>query len=388
MGIQALFQRKKKKNGKEEIKEESFLEDSEEEEILVVTSTNEVDDLCDQVIDASYHGEDLKKEYPLVTDYLTDIQKIEEYLLVSRKELEDVARRYLNLQNVRQELKVNSTKMQDKDIRMMKQYEKEIESVLNSMVDAEKQSILIKKDMKYLEGEKDALEFQMEQETIFMERMKKTGFYICVVMVLLLAIVGSLMTFYELELGILLILVVLAGAGGIVWTYSRFLQSSTQYNIFISKMNKAIGLLNKVKIKCVNCTNTLDYMYAKYQVKDAKELDFIVHQYQKMKKDELSYRVNASDLNRAADELEVLLKKIHVKDSSVWTKQTEAILDPKEMVEVKHSLNVRRQKLRDQMEANEELIRIAKGKLKEMIKETPALEEEIREQLFAYHLEY
>ena len=94
-------------------------------------------------------------------------------------------------------------------------------------------------------------------------------------------------------------------------------------------MNKAIGLLNKVKIKCVNCTNTLDYMYAKYQVKDAKELDFIVHQYQKMKKDELSYRVNASDLNRAADELEVLLKKIHVKDSSVWTKQTEAILDPK-----------------------------------------------------------
>ena len=388
MGIQALFQRKKKKNGKEEIKEESFLEDSEEEEILVVTSTNEVDDLCDQVIDASYHGEDLKKEYQLVTDYLTDIQKIEEYLLVSRKELEDVARRYLNLQNVRQELKVNSTKMQDKDIRMMKQYEKEIESVLNSMVDAEKQSILIKKDMKYLEGEKDALEFQMEQETIFMERMKKTGFYICVVMVLLLAIVGSLMTFYELELGILLILVVLAGAGGIVWTYSRFLQSSTQYNIFISKMNKAIGLLNKVKIKCVNCTNTLDYMYAKYQVKDAKELDFIVHQYQKMKKDELSYRVNASDLNRAADELEVLLKKIHVKDSSVWTKQTEAILDPNEMVEVKHSLNVRRQKLRDQMEANEELIRIAKGKLKEMIKETPALEEEIREQLFAYHLEY
>lgn len=388
MGIQALFQRKKKKNGKEEIKEESFLEDSEEEEILVVTSTNEVDDLCDQVIDASYHGEDLKKEYQLVTDYLTDIQKIEEYLLVSRKELEDVARRYLNLQNVRQELKVNSTKMQDKDIRMMKQYEKEIESVLNSMVDAEKQNILIKKDMKYLEGEKDALEFQMEQETIFMERMKKTGFYICVVMVLLLAIVGSLMTFYELELGILLILVVLAGAGGIVWTYSRFLQSSTQYNIFISKMNKAIGLLNKVKIKCVNCTNTLDYMYAKYQVKDAKELDFIVHQYQKMKKDELSYRVNASDLNRAADELEVLLKKIHVKDSSVWTKQTEAILDPKEMVEVKHSLNVRRQKLRDQMEANEELIRIAKGKLKEMIKETPALEEEIREQLFAYHLEY
>lgn len=389
MGIQAFFQRRKKKNEKEEIIEDCLEKDSiKESEVIPATPSNEVDDLCEQVIDASYHGEDLKKEYQLVTDYLTDIQKIEEYLSVSPKELEDIARRYLSLQNIRQELKVNSAKMQDKDMRMMKQYEKEIETVLNNMVDAEKQSILVKKDMKYLEGEKEALEFQMEQETLFMERMKKSGFYICIVMVLLLAIVGSLMAFYELDLGILLILVVLAGAGGIVYTYHKFLQSRTQYNIFISKMNKAIGLLNKVKIKCVNCTNTLDYMYAKYQVKDARELDYIIRQYERMKKDELSYRVNASDLNLAAEELEVLLKKIHVKDSSVWTKQAEAILNPKEMVEVKHSLNVRRQKLRDQMEANEQLIQLSKEKLREIVKEMPALEEEIREQLFAYHLEY
>lgn len=389
MGIQVFFQRRKKKNEKEEMIEDCLEKDSiKESEVIPAAPSNEVDDLCEQVIDASYHGEDLKKEYQLVTDYLTDIQKIEEYLSVSPKELEDIARRYLSLQNIRQELKVNSAKMQDKDMRMMKQYEKEIETVLNNMVDAEKQSILVKKDMKYLEGEKEALEFQMEQETLFMERMKKSGFYICIVMVLLLAIVGSLMAFYELDLGILLILVVLAGAGGIVYTYHKFLQSRTQYNIFISKMNKAIGLLNKVKIKCVNCTNTLDYMYAKYQVKDARELDYIIRQYERMKKDELSYRVNASDLNLAAEELEVLLKKIHVKDSSVWTKQAEAILNPKEMVEVKHSLNVRRQKLRDQMEANEQLIQLSKEKLREIVKEMPALEEEIREQLFAYHLEY
>lgn len=391
MGIRAFFQKRKKK--KEELKEgslekESKKDEKKESEALEDSPSNEVDDLCEQVIDASYHGEDLKKEYQLVTDYLTDIQKIEEYLMVSPKELEEVTRRYLSLQNIRQELKVNSIKMQDKDIRMMKQYEKEIENVLNTMVDAEKQSILVKKDMKYLEGEKDALEFQMEQETIFMERMKKSGYYICIIMVFLLAIVGSLMTFYELDLGIILILVVLAGAGGIVYTYHKFLQSRTQYNIFISKMNKAIGLLNKVKIKCVNCTNTLEYMYAKYQVKDARELDFIIRQYDRMKKDEYSYRVNTSDLNFAAEELEVLLKKLHVKDTSVWTKQAEAILNPKEMVEVKHSLNVRRQKLREQMEANEQLIQLSKEKLRELIKETPALEEEVREQLFAYHLEY
>ena len=148
MGIQVFFQRRKKKNEKEEIIDDCLEKDSiKESEVIPATPSNEVDDLCEQVIDASYHGEDLKKEYQLVTDYLTDIQKIEEYLSVSPKELEDIARRYLSLQNIRQELKVNSAKMQDKDMRMMKQYEKEIETVLNNMVDAEKQSILVKKDM-------------------------------------------------------------------------------------------------------------------------------------------------------------------------------------------------------------------------------------------------
>lgn len=387
MGIRAFFKKKKQKEEVVELKVESVKEESDKENAFLSPS-NEVDDLCEQVIDASYRGEDLKKEYQLVTDYLTDIQKIEEYLLVSPKELEDVCRRYLSIQNIRQELKVNSIKMQDKDLRTMKQYEKEIHTVLKTMIEEEKRNFLVKKDMKYLEGEKDALEFQMEQETFFMERMKKTGFYLCIVMMLLLAIVGSLMTFYELDLGILLILVVIGGAGGIVSTYLKYLQSRTQYHVFISRMNKAIGLLNKVKIKCVNCTNTLEYMYAKYQVKDAAELDYIIRQYEKMKKDERSYRANTSDLNLAAEELEILLKKIHVKDSSIWTKQAEAILNPKEMVEVKHSLNVRRQKLRDQMEANEELIRISKEKLREQVRKKPALEEEIKEQLFAYHLEY
>ena len=106
MGIRTFFQ-KKKKSLKEQ-KADSLERTTEKEgidEIVEDTATqnNEMEELCEQVIDASYHGEDLKKEYQLVTDYLTDIQKIEEYLLVSPKELEEVTRRYLGLQNIRQE---------------------------------------------------------------------------------------------------------------------------------------------------------------------------------------------------------------------------------------------------------------------------------------------
>ena len=41
------------------------------------------------------------------------------------------------------------------------------------------------------------------------------------------------------------------------------------------KGNRAIFLLNRVKIKYVNNVRTLDYMYHKYQVRNAAELSFL-----------------------------------------------------------------------------------------------------------------
>ena len=35
-----------------------------------------VKDVCEQLVDVSYHMEDMKQEYKVVTDYLVDIQKI------------------------------------------------------------------------------------------------------------------------------------------------------------------------------------------------------------------------------------------------------------------------------------------------------------------------
>ncbi len=58
-----------------------------------------------------------------------------------------------------------------------------------------------------------------------------------------------------------------------------------------------------------------------------------------------------------------------VRDVEIWLYQAEALLDEKEMVEVRHHLNIRRQKIRERLEFNhsqlalceEELSQIAKG---------------------------
>ncbi|MBR3599953.1 MAG: hypothetical protein IKL53_08745, partial [Lachnospiraceae bacterium] len=52
-----------------------------------------VQDFCEQLVDVSYHMEDLKREYQVVTSYLTDIQRIEELPIEMANDLIDNAKR-------------------------------------------------------------------------------------------------------------------------------------------------------------------------------------------------------------------------------------------------------------------------------------------------------
>ena len=61
-----------------------------------------VKDFCEQLIDATTHMEEMTTEYRLVTDYLTDIQKIEELPVGYAQSIMDTAARIEALDNSRQ----------------------------------------------------------------------------------------------------------------------------------------------------------------------------------------------------------------------------------------------------------------------------------------------
>ena len=50
-----------------------------------------VGDFCEQLVDTKYHMEDMKQEYKLVTDYLVDIQRIEELPVNLAEDIIDTA---------------------------------------------------------------------------------------------------------------------------------------------------------------------------------------------------------------------------------------------------------------------------------------------------------
>lgn len=79
------------------------------------------------------------------------------------------------------------------------------------------------------------------------------------------------------------------------------------------KINKAITLLNNVKIKYINNINVLDYNCNKFGVKNAKDFEEKWNEYCKMREYEKKFRENTEMLNANNENLVIMLKELGLK---------------------------------------------------------------------------
>ena len=136
--------------------------------------------------------------------------------------------------------------------------------------------------------------------------------------------------------------------------YLKMLHNDSEIKLAERSANKAILLLNKVKFKYVNITNAIDYACEKYHVRRASELNQLWQYYMDAVREREKYQRTNEDLEYFNGRLVRALNQYQLYDAQVWITQAAALIDPKEMVEVKHGLILRRQKLRDRMEYNVE----------------------------------
>jgi hypothetical protein len=153
------------------------------------------------------------------------------------------------------------------------------------------------------------------------------------------------------------------------------------------KLSKVVMLSNKVAIKAVNNRNYLDYCNNKYMVDDYNQLKKCWEQYVKLKEENIRFKSNSQLLEYYNNILVKELKRHRVADSEIWIYQPSAILDNKEMVEVRHRLNVRRQKIRERIQANKNQQDEAIKTLVDLMNAYPDCEAEVMNVLNKYKLE-
>ncbi len=307
---------------------------------------------CEIIAAADKQILESRKEYEVVTGYLSDIQKIDSVRAEERAEINEAANKIINLNKERLAMQHTPSKITVAQRYAIEQDEEGVEKEIEKLKENEAYKALVEKDLKILEKERDELDDNI------VECISKTDFN------------RKLLTFATVFIGIALVLLIVARVvkevdvtavfavivvfGGLCAAYFFLVHRKTVLAMKNSeaKMERAISLLNKTKIKYVNVTNVLDYNYEKYHVNDSKELMFNLKEYNRIVEEERRFQKAEQLIDFYDKDLRSRLKACGVNDVGIWIYQCEALVDAGEMVEVRHRLNVRRQKLRKTIDFN------------------------------------
>lgn len=332
----------------------------------------------EQIAEASREVENLQHEYQVVTSHLKDIEEIEALPESESCLLMECARRMDTLEKQQSGYKERKRRMPDEKFYQMESMEEEVQEAYEKLEKAEEYQNLIKRDLRRLDSERQAYGFRkmelrhLMKDTRSMTIVCATAVIFCLFLLLLLQYVFS----FDVKIGYLAV----GGIGALAITaiFLKYNDAVRELSQVESGISRLIRLQNTVKIRYVNNTHLLDYLYMKYNVKSAQELGRDYKQYLEEKDERHNYKRAEIELDSTQQELLHILRRYQVKDPMIWLHQTQALLDKKEMIEIRHNLIIRRQSLRRRMDYNKEVIAgKAKAEVKNLVENYPKYAKEI-----------
>ncbi len=332
---------------------------------------NYINACLEQISEASNELDTLGGEYSLVTSYLKDMEEIEAFPEETKEKVKKYAKAIVDIEGSRERLREKRMIMSEEEYSHMERIEQYMPEGYDRLKKAEEYQVLVKKDLGRLDGERHAYNFR-RNELINSQRNMKGITTICVAsmvfLAMLLAVLGAVLKI-DVEIGYLI--AILVSAFAITLMYVKYHDSQRELIKVEKTINKLVLLQNTVKIRYVNNTNLLEYLYVKYDVNSSVELNKLWDKYIKENKAREQEQQMEQDMEINESSLIKLLRRHEIQDPVIWIHQAQALIDSKEMVEIRHNLILRRQKLRKQMEYNAQVAQDAQDEVKDIVAQYP-----------------
>ena len=252
---------------------------------------------------------------------------------------------------------------------ILEQEEDDIPMTIHRMLENERYQDAVKKDKTILEAQKSQWEIEREE----VAKNKKILRSVAITLVafygtlLVLLFVIQIMSNYDLTIAYLILFFV--GAFGAFGVYLRTNMLQKQMRGAIRNINQSINLLNVVRMKYANVTKAIEYTKDKFNVHSSTELNYIWEQYVDAVREKERFLKNNDDLEYFTGRLMRILQKVELYDRKIWLSQTKALVDANEMVEIKHNLVRRRQKIRDHIEENRRIVQSERNEIDHLMEE-------------------
>lgn len=343
-----------------------------------------VSDCLEQAADAAKEINLLGGEYSLVTGYLTDIEEIEALPEEEREALNNIARRMTALNRERERYHGKKNRMKDSDYYRLRKQEEEVQEGIEKLKECENYGELIRQDMQRLDREHNAYSYRRGELEAMLNNLRGMA------VIFLAALVACVVMLLVLQFGLHMntqvgyIISVGAAVAAIAVLWIKYTDAEQEKRRVERAVNRLILLHNKVKIRYVNNSNLREYLCMKYNTNGAAELEKLWKQYSREKEERKEYAEAEAKLDYYQKQLQARMSNYHITDPDRWVNQPNALLDKREMVEIRHELILRRQALRKQIDYNNGLAEATRKEIMDIVKRYPSYAAEIMEMVDRY----
>lgn len=338
----------------------------------------------EQIAEASREIDLLTGEYNLVTSYLTDVDEIEALPGEERLDVDIVARKLSALEHETKRYRGKENRMSDEQYYQMRKLEEDVTEGIAKLKEAESYADLVKRDLRRLDGERHAYEFRRTELYNSVNNLRGMAVIFLTALAFCVLLLLVLQFGFEMDTYVGYILAIGTAAIAITVLSVKFTDAERERGRVERGLNKIIQLQNKVKIRYVNNTQLLQYLYMKYDTDSAKKLENIWNEYLQEREERKQFAEAEAKTDFYQKELVNRLSHYRVSDPHRWIHQVNALLDKREMVEIRHELIKRRQSLRKQMDYNTDVAQTAKKEIMDVAEQYPAYAREILEMVERY----
>ena len=326
----------------------------------------------------------LTGEYSLITSYLTDMEEIEALPESEREGLDSIAGRLVALEEEGKRYRGRKNRMKDADYYRLREHEDEIMEGIAKLRECEEYGGKVKHDLRRLDRERHAYEYRREELNSLMDNLRGMTVIFVTAFVLCMLMLAVLQFAFRMDTRVGYLLAVAAVAVAVTVTWVKYTDDDKELHQVEIAVNKLILLQNKVKIRYVNNRNLTSYLCMKYGTESAAALDRLWKQYQKEKEDRREFAEAEGKAEYYRRQLLNKLSRYRIATPQRWLGQAAALLDKREMVEMRHELIQRRQALRKQIDYNNGVAETARKEIMDVADKHPAYASEIMEMVAQY----
>lgn len=326
-----------------------------------------VENCCEQMVEAEKRLEELKKEYQLVNSYLSDIQIISTLPKEQKNMVVEQAKRIIVFNNDRAEFGKSMNRLTYKQYNDMEENGDEVRKIIETLSEDEQYCQSVRTDMRYLEGEKIGLKMEQKELNARLDSMSRLSKWTFMVLLMMLFVIWLYYYKTKQNVEVMMYVVVFFGIVSTAIIFGIHQHTIREIKYAEARLNKAITLLNKIKLKYVNVASRLEYMYEKHGVKSSAQLAKVWNIYLQEKKKRQVYKKTSDKLLESEEKLVSLLDDFGVKDSEVWINQADAIIDSSEMEMLRQKIDKRHDKIKATMDYNMDVLEKSKAAIKELV---------------------